>query len=147
MRSITLIPATESDLDRIDLCRGYIDDLVKSDLYDLASATRKAKKEIDEILKRSTASFMLCFEEEKEEVGHILMNITPTDLFIFNMEVYEEFRGQGYGKAILLAVEQLAVEKDLNRMTLSVSPLNKRALKLYKNSGFSELFVHMEKRL
>lgn len=148
MRSITLIPATESDLDRIDLCRGYIDDLVKSDLYDLASATRKAKKETDAFLKESTASFMLCFEEEEEEeIGHILMNITPTELFISNMEVYEEFRGKGYGKSILLAVEQLAVEKDLNRMTLSVSPLNKRALKLYKHAGYSELFVHMEKRL
>ncbi len=146
MRSITLIPATESDFDRIDLSRGYIDDLVKSDLYDLPSATRKAKKETDAFLKNATASFMLCFEEE-EEVGYILMNITPTELFICNLEVYEEFRGQGYGKSILMAVEQLAVEKDLNRMSLSVSPLNKRAAKLYQHVGFSELSVKMEKRL
>ena len=146
MRTITLIPATESDMDRIDLCRGYIDDLVKSDLYDLPSATRKAKKEMDAFLKLPTASLMLCFEEEAE-VGLVLINSTPTELFICNIEVYEEFRGQGFGKSILLAVEQLAVEKDLNRMTLSVSPLNKRALRLYKHAGFSELFVRMEKRL
>lgn len=146
MRSITLIPTTESDLDRIDLCRGYIDDLLKSNLYDLTSATRKAKQEIDHLLKQPTTSLMLCFEEE-EEVGHILLSITATELFLVSLEVYEEFRGKGYGKSILLAVEQLAVEKDLNRMTLSVSPWNKRALKLYKNSGFGEVFVRMEKRL
>ena len=146
MHSITFLPATESDLDRIDLCRSTIDDLVKSDLYDLQSARIQAKKETDHLLKQPGVTCMLCFEEE-EEVGHVLVDVSKTQLSIISLEVYEEFRGQGFGKSILMAVEQLAVEQDVNRISLSVSPWNTRALKLYKNSGFRELFVRMEKRL
>ncbi|RYZ56749.1 MAG: GNAT family N-acetyltransferase [Proteobacteria bacterium] len=146
MRSITLIPATESDLDRIDLNRGGLEDLVKSGLYDLAAATAKAKKENARILKLPTSSLMLCFEEE-EEVGHVLLDISETELSIVNLEVYDELRGKDYGPSILLAVEQLAVEKDLNRIAISIAPSNKKALNLCKSSGFSELFVHLEKRL
>ncbi|MBC7658841.1 MAG: GNAT family N-acetyltransferase [Chitinophagaceae bacterium] len=150
MRSVNLIPATESDLDRIDLMRSYIDDLIKTDLYDLRSATIKAKTETEQLLKSTSeveqSLCLMCFEDETE-IGHVWLNLTDTELFIINLEVYEEYRGQGFGKSIVQAVEQLAVEKDLNRISLSVFPRNKRAMTLYKNSGYSELTVRMEKRL
>ncbi len=146
LRSITFLPATEADLDRIDLCQASIDDLVKSDLYDLPAATLKAKQEINHLLKQPSVTCFMCFEEE-EEVGHVLAHVTTTELLVISLEVYEEYRGQGYGKSILLAIEQLAVEQDVNRISVSVSPWNSRALKLYKNNGFGELFVRMEKRL
>ena len=53
----------------------------------------------------------------------------------FHFEIWEDYRGKGYGKKFLLAMLSL-LYKEGNQVTLQVSGQNFIARKLYKKTGF-----------
>ncbi|MCJ8008146.1 GNAT family N-acetyltransferase [Lederbergia wuyishanensis] len=55
---------------------------------------------------------------------------------IYGLGVLPEYRGNGYGKEILIKSVQLLRAKQVNEVMLQVSVKNKSALNLYKSCGF-----------
>lgn len=53
--------------------------------------------------------------------------------------VRPDYRGQGWGAFLLLALLKLAYDRQLHRATLEVAPSNQAALSLYHKFGFREV--------
>ena len=67
--------------------------------------------------------------------------------FIWDIEVRVEARGQGYGRAALLALEQLALDLGYDAIGLHVFGANTVARELYLTSGYIETDVSMVKAI
>ncbi len=60
-------------------------------------------------------------------------------LYLEDLYVKQTRRGKGYGKQMLVALAQLAVERDCGRFEWSVLDWNSNAIKLYESMGASLL--------
>ncbi|MBV6325170.1 GNAT family N-acetyltransferase [Duganella violaceipulchra] len=60
-------------------------------------------------------------------------------LYLEDLYVKQSARGKGYGKQMLVALAQLAVERDCGRFEWSVLDWNSNAIKLYESMGASLL--------
>ncbi|MCG8308587.1 MAG: GNAT family N-acetyltransferase [Cytophagales bacterium] len=59
-------------------------------------------------------------------------------LNIHDIYVEESFRGNGIGKLLIKAVEDVAIQKKCGKITLEVRKDNLNARDLYKSQGFTE---------
>lgn len=59
--------------------------------------------------------------------------------FISSVCIPREYRGQGFGKVLLLKAIEIAKEKKFMNIKLEVGKKNLPALKLYKDFGFKEV--------
>ncbi len=64
-------------------------------------------------------------------------------LYIAEVLVGESFRGQGVASEMLKSIRDSAFEKKYNSLVLRVWEENKRALNLYKKSGFTDTSVEI----
>lgn len=77
-------------------------------------------------------------EAETQEIGYVWFSIRRDEHFAWldSIELYEGFRGKGYGGQVLACIEQELSKQDIHSLSLHVSDNNPIALKLYKKSGF-----------
>lgn len=61
------------------------------------------------------------------------------ELFISNLAVFEEHRGQGIAVKLLEKAEEMAMEKGLNKLSLYVEIDNAHAKRVYERFGFQEV--------
>lgn len=67
--------------------------------------------------------------------------------FVYDIEVIEKYRGQGYGRATMLAGIEKARELRADTVGLHVFGHNATAYGLYKSLGFSETHINMSLEL
>jgi len=67
--------------------------------------------------------------------------------FIFDVRIDDKFRGKGYGKEIMLLIEEKARELDIKRIGLHVFGYNKVAKNLYERIGYRYASYNMLKDL
>jgi ribosomal protein S18 acetylase RimI-like enzyme len=67
--------------------------------------------------------------------------------FIPDLVVLAEYRGRGFGRALLRAAEARAREAGATSLQLSVKAGNTAALALYAAEGFAESEIYLEKPL
>jgi ribosomal protein S18 acetylase RimI-like enzyme len=67
--------------------------------------------------------------------------------FVFNVEVVEEQRGKGYGRALMVLAERIALQAGETRIGLHVFADNAPALRLYESLGYRTTFVYAIKQL
>lgn len=67
--------------------------------------------------------------------------------WIYNVEIDEEHRGRGYGRAAMLLAEEEARRRGLSRIELNVFGGNDVARGLYRSLGYAENSVQMAKDL
>ena len=67
--------------------------------------------------------------------------------FIYSIEIFEQFRGRGYGRQAMLALEDEARARGLARIVLNVFGGNDVARGLYRSVGYTETAVFMSKEL
>ena len=67
--------------------------------------------------------------------------------FIYDIEIEETFRGKGYGKQAMLAIEEKARELGLKSIGLHVFAHNKVASSLYEKIGYQVKSMNMTKEL
>jgi ribosomal protein S18 acetylase RimI-like enzyme len=83
-----------------------------------------------------------------EVVGDAWLGPDPSgaagSAFLYDINVYEAFRRQGYGSAVLAAVEELAGG---GRLRLNVNGDNAAAIALYRRSGYEVSSMVMSKDL
>ncbi|MGH3260272.1 MAG: GNAT family N-acetyltransferase [Streptosporangiaceae bacterium] len=66
---------------------------------------------------------------------------------MYDIEVNEEHRGQGYGRALLQAAEQEAARGGSQAIGLNVFGTNTVARRLYESAGYEITAMNMRKRL
>jgi GNAT superfamily N-acetyltransferase len=73
------------------------------------------------------------------ELGH--------SLFVYAVEIDEDFRGRGLGRAAMVFAEEEARRLGIAKVALNVFGGNAVARHLYLDLGYTETAVHMEKRV
>lgn len=90
-------------------------------------------------------------DEEFGDVGYLWIHVSTewevTSAFIYDIEIAERFRGQGFGKASMLALEPVARGLGATKIALHVFGDNDTAIGLYKATGFRVTDLSLSKEL
>lgn len=155
---IRLVPMLESDLQTYldKAIPGYAADNVKAGYWLEEEALRKSKDTYSKLLPEGVDSkgqylYKIHDTETDQDVGFIWLNArvdapSPSG-FIYDIEVSEEFRGKGYGKQAMLAIEEKARELGLKSIGLHVFAHNAVAKGLYEKIGYEITSLNMVKQI
>ena len=151
-----LIPMTQPEFDAFleHLIREYAADNVRAGYWQEANALEKSRQQTESLLPEGLQSkdhYLFTMYDADQAVGVIWLKVnaeTPIKTgFIYDVEVREEFRGRGYGKQIMLLIEEKAHELGLKSIGLHVFGYNTVAKKLYESLGYEVTSLNMVKKL
>ncbi|NUL07120.1 GNAT family N-acetyltransferase [Streptomyces lunaelactis] len=85
-------------------------------------------------------------------VGHVWVaarEVRPGEqgTYVFDVEVAEEFRGRGHGRALMLLAERVSREAGAELLGLHVFAGNTPAIRLYESLGYETTAVNLFKQL
>ena len=146
--------ATKEDLEQLrDIAYSH-------DLYELAftdtwdknfSKTNRWKRMVLKEI-NSTKNFVLVLLLDKKIVGSARVNVhliksrvKSKVLEIKTLFIYEKYRGNSVGSKALKYIEDYAKENHFERLRVESLINNEGALKFYKNNGFEEFSIGLEK--
>jgi ribosomal protein S18 acetylase RimI-like enzyme len=151
-----LVPMTQSELE-VFLERTipeYAEDKVRAGHWAESEALERSRKEFADELPQGLQTrnnYLYTLYDGDNAVGLIWMRANvdrPTnDGFILELYVEENYRGKGYGKQIMLLIEEKARGLGLKAIGLHVFGSNKIAQNLYKAVGYEVTSVNMSKTL
>ena len=154
---VTLAPMSPAEWTdwRAQSIRDYAADKVRIGAWPADGAVALAEAEFGHILAdgRATAGhdFRTARNEAGESVGVLWFARTdgpgPITAFIWDIAVHPAFRGRGYGRATLEALEPIARALGCEAIRLHVFGDNDVARNLYLSTGYIETDVSMVKRL
>ncbi len=73
--------------------------------------------------------------DEEENIGYLSLFFRPAELFLSKLYLLQSHRGQGVASAALVFLKNLAQDKGLERITLTVHKQNP-SVKVYQALGF-----------
>jgi ribosomal protein S18 acetylase RimI-like enzyme len=132
---------------------GYAEDMIGSGV-DPEIAHAKSARDFPTFLPDGLATegqLLYTVAADGEAVGVLWLAERDDDmgksLFILDVQIDEEQRGRGLGKAAMLLVEDEARRRGIERVTLNVFGGNDVARTLYRSLGYGETAVYMMKRV
>ncbi len=153
------LPQSEYDTWWAWATRDYSEEHVKSGNWTAEESLGRSEGEFRKLLPQGTATpghFLYAVEEpvEKTHVGIVWFRADhgpdaprPPVLFIYDLRVYEPFRGKGYGAQTMGLVEEKARELGFDTISLHVFGHNKVARSLYQKLGYVATNVLMSKKV
>lgn len=85
----------------------------------------------------------------KETAGWLWIHAEPEhpqqEAFIYDFGLYESYRGKGFAKQALNALDEMAGNMGIRKLSLHVFAHNETARRLYEQTGFQETDVIMSK--
>jgi ribosomal protein S18 acetylase RimI-like enzyme len=148
-------PLREDEYDGF-IARGmafYVDDMVRAGI-DRDVAQAKADTDLPQLLPDGLATpnhYMYAIEDEGRFAGYLWLCDRDGELghslFVYAVEIDEEFRGRGLGRAAMEFAEGEAQRLGIAKVALNVFGGNEVARGLYLSLGYAETAVHMEKRV
>ena len=154
---IKLVPITEDSFRKFleSETKNYAEEKVKSGNWRPEEAYALSKEQMNSLLphgKETEGQYVMAITDENgSEVGVLWYGITDRgDLpgaYIWDIVVYEEFRGKGYGKEAMKALEGEVLEKGVHRISLQVFGHNTVARSLYEKAGYEITNIVMSKVL
>jgi ribosomal protein S18 acetylase RimI-like enzyme len=82
-----------------------------------------------------------------QRIGWVWLRERSEDWFIYDIEIVENLRGQGFGRATMQAIEQHVRERGGQQIGLSVFGFNQTAQRLYISEGYETTRLSMLKKL
>jgi ribosomal protein S18 acetylase RimI-like enzyme len=130
----------------------YADEVVRARGVDRRSALRTAEESFPPSLEAvaETGQWIFRAVHDGVDVGWLWLGPPPMGgpgLYVYDVEVDEEHRGEGLGRAIMLAAEQVVRESGHDRLGLNVFGWNARAESLYRSLGYQVMSMQMAKPL
>ena len=134
--------------------REYAAEHVKTGNWKESESLEKSRAEFNKLLPNGLQSkdefvYSIVDESTGRKLGilwvEVKMDETPRRAFGYDFIVYEEFRGKGFGKQALMALDEILKSKDVEFMGLHVFGHNTNAFELYKKMGFEITNVQMKK--
>lgn len=131
----------------------YVEDMVRAGV-DREVAQAKADHDLPQLLPDGLATpghLMYAIEDDGRFAGYLWLCDRDGELghslFVYAVEVDEEFRGRGLGRAAMVFAEEEARRLGIAKVALNVFGGNAVARQLYLALGYTETAVHMEKRV
>jgi ribosomal protein S18 acetylase RimI-like enzyme len=134
----------------------YAENMVKAGFWSPEGAFKKAKDLHAEILPDGVHTkdhlfFVIEDSQSKNSMGVIWLfidrQIDPPSGFIYDLLLHVPFRGQGFGKQAMLALEKKAEELGLASLALNVFEDNTAAKALYHSLCYQVQSINMRKPL
>ena len=153
---VKLIPMEQADFSAY-LDRGiaeYAEDKVKSGNWTAEEALERSRKEFEKYLPdglQSKNQYILSIVDGTgaQKLGmlwvEVKMDSPQHEAFIFDFRVKEEFRGKGYGKQALVALDEKLISLNVDSVGLHVFGHNIVAQEVYKKSGYEITNINMRK--
>lgn len=149
---------------RSDEFQGYVDYFVPdyaeeiSSNYgvDIHAARQQAKREVSENLKlgvETPGQVLLCVVAEENEanalVGYLWCQPNKENLTVFISDfcILPPYRGRGFGRLALAALEAWFAETEFVEIRLRVAANNKVAEQLYLSAGYSPTGINMRRAI
>lgn len=152
------LTADEYTAYRVHLRDGYVQEMVELGGRDRASAEVKADRESVVSLPPegpATGQVIKAIEHQGQRIGVIWVGPAPDRgpddpapaglAWLYDIEVEEHRRGQGWGHVLLGQAERLASELGFDRLGLNVFGGNERAIRLYQQDGYAVTSQQMAK--
>jgi ribosomal protein S18 acetylase RimI-like enzyme len=153
MRVRTMTPAEFDEWETAALA-GYAEDVARSRSIPLEEAQRVAREGHDRFLPDglATAGVHLVIGEDDagERVGILWIGPNPDGVgpaWVFDIEVEESRRGEGWGRKLMLEAERLARDDGHAELGLNVFGSNAVARGLYESLGYEPTAIQMRKGL
>ncbi|MBN1179207.1 MAG: GNAT family N-acetyltransferase [Anaerolineae bacterium] len=155
---IKLRPMTEDEFDAYLAVRlpDYAQEHAKAGNWSPDEAMQRAEEQLRQLLPDGLATknhdfFVVEAKETGDDVGMLWLAVREqgetTKAFVFDVQIYEPFRRQGYGSATFRAMEEKVEALGLDTIALHVFGSNYPAREMYKKLGYVETDVIMAKRL
>jgi ribosomal protein S18 acetylase RimI-like enzyme len=133
--------------------RRYAGEHVRVGDWSAEEAEQRAEKETDELLPKGVDTpemVLLVAETAGAVVGLVWVGPAPQQRagwWIYDIEVVDDQRGRGYGRALLGAAEREVLVRDGDSIRLNVFGANAAARGLYESTGYEVAALLMRKRL
>ncbi len=140
----------------------YIQSSLESYTQDIA---RNFKRPIDEVKVESKDQVNRILKDGLSTTGHSLFNVADKGTgetvgsvwvhvdeakkraFLYDIIVYQRFRGMGYGRKIMELLEETLRQMNVVSIALHVFADNSTAINLYKTQGYHTASFNMQKDL
>ena len=150
---INLEPIQQEDFARF-LERGireYAEDHVRNGNWPAEGALERSKKEFEQYLPdgiHSRDQYIYSIVDSNEnKIGILWVQVKDGKAFIYDFAIDEAFRGKGYGKQALAALDEKLRSMNVESVGLHVFGDNITAQELYKKMGYQITGIHLKKTL
>ena len=149
---LKLEPLQQDDFERF-LERGireYAEDHVRNGNWPAEDALERSRKEFEHYLPEGIHSkdqYLWSIQNGDDKIGVLWVQVRDRKAFIFNFVIDEEFRGKGFGKQALVALDEKLKSLNDESVALHVFGDNVNAQELYKKMGFKTVSINMKKDL
>jgi ribosomal protein S18 acetylase RimI-like enzyme len=131
--------------------RSYADDHVRNGNWPVEGAIERSRKEFethlpDGIHTRDQYLWSLV-DDAANKIGVLWVQVKDQKAFIFDFVIDERFRGKGFGKQALTAMDEALKSMGAGSVALHVFGDNTVAQELYKKAGYQITDIHMKKSL
>jgi RimJ/RimL family protein N-acetyltransferase len=131
--------------------REYAADHVRNGNWSPDGALERSKTEFEHYLPDGIHSkdqyLYSIIIEANDKIGILWVQVKDQKAFIFDFVIDEAFRGKGYGKQALTAMDEKLRSMNVESVELHVFGDNITAQELYKKAGFKITGIHMKKTL
>jgi RimJ/RimL family protein N-acetyltransferase len=131
--------------------RNYAEDHVRNGNWSADGALERSKAEFAHYLPDGIHSkdqyLYSILDDRDEKIGVLWVQVKDQNAFIFDFVIDEAFRGRGYGKQALAAMDEKLKSMNVDSVALHVFGDNVAAQELYKKAGFQITGIHMKKIL
>ncbi len=152
---VRLVPMNEAELQVFleELIPHFAREKVESGVWREEEALALSREAILRLLPDGLATadqYLYMIEEAGgSRIGYIWLYVDSgkREAFLYEITLYEEWRGRGLGKDTMAALEEKAKELGARSVGLHVFAHNRRALTLYEKSGYHATDITMKKYL
>ncbi|TLS36114.1 GNAT family N-acetyltransferase [Pseudalkalibacillus caeni] len=153
---VELLKMTEEDYQHfLDYAiEDYAKEKTKAGNYEEHEAIERSKQDFGKLLPEGleTENHLLhtiVDQKANKKVGYLwtFLDKKPNTAFIYNIWVFDELQGKGYGSKAIAKLEELLKEKGIEKLELHVFGHNQGAFRLYQRLGFEPTNIVMAKTL
>ena len=156
MSNLVLVPMTSERYEMwvLEQIEDYAADKIKAGIWPEWDARERSAAEMAQNLPDGVTTadhHLFVATVDGEEIGNVWLWADPAsdgrEVFIYNIEVYEPYRGRGLGRQLLRAAQQWAVDRGVESVRLNVFTHNSTAYRLYESEGYRTTNRNMVKRV
>ena len=137
-----------------DNLEGYAQDIARAFKRPIEGERVRAKEQVTGLLPKGVDTeghylFNAIDTKSGNKVGNVWINVdeAKSRAFLFDIVVYEPFRGKGYGRKIMNLMEKMLKEMKISSVELHVFTYNTVAINLYKTQGYNTASFNMKKSI